>query len=409
MKRVGTMFFITALAAFAIPVKAQVRIMSVLHQPSARSTTPASTATLHQTSNVSPVFLPMKNGGMVPLVTTVQEADSNYTDTTDPSVGGNGWYLFGAFGDTTENIQLNTGNGTIDTTVTFYFKGLGESFTTSLKRNTAKIDSVQLTFIPRAFTQGDSLLFKVEPVWDRPTTAGDILPFIDYYGQSVNPAGYTIAQTVLTADSLTIGPGILNTVTARFGGGGKLIGNRNTFSVIAQAQGPGITGDTLEFQMEADINSLESPYTPDTTANRTYFLQLTADNNVESQGWATDIPTAADPTQAFFGNMIMIAYLHGVSNAGVDDNSQSGYRLAENFPNPISSTSEIPYNLAQSGPVSITVYNTLGEQVATVVNGTQGAGEHSATFQAGTLPNGMYYYKLQSGNFTATRTMVISR
>ena len=403
MKRIGTILFFATVASLAVTVSAQVRMVKEFHPLSTRSLSPATAASLRGNANVSPIFLPMKNGGMIPL-SSIVEADSNYTDTTDPNIGGgNGWYLFDAFGDTTETITLNG----VDTTVTLYVKGMAESFTTSLTKNTAYIDSVKMTFIPRSFTQGDTLLFKVEPVWDRPTTSGTVLPFVDYYGQSVAPSGYTIAKAILPADSLSIGPGMLNTVTARFGPGGKRL-NRNVFSIIAQAQGPGILGDTLQFQMEADINSFQSPYPIDTIANRTYYLQLTDDNNVESQAYATDVPTAADPKQAFFGNMIMIAYLHGASS-GVTDNSTSGYRLAENFPNPVNSQSVIPYNLAQSGPVSLTVYNALGEQVGTLVNSMQGAGEHTASFNAGTLPNGMYYYKLQSGDFTATRTMVINR
>ena len=112
--------------------------------------------------------------------------------------------------------------------------------------------------------------------------------------------------------------------------------------------------------------------------------------------------------------MVIIAYLHGTVAAILVSRSRilplTEYRLGTNYPNPVStSTTEISYNLGASGPVTLEVYNVLGENVGTLVNSVQGAGEHTATFSVGALPDGMYYYKLQSGEFTATNTMVIAR
>ncbi|HEX5316938.1 MAG TPA: T9SS type A sorting domain-containing protein, partial [Candidatus Kapabacteria bacterium] len=104
----------------------------------------------------------------------------------------------------------------------------------------------------------------------------------------------------------------------------------------------------------------------------------------------------------------LTAYISGNASA-VNPNALASNALSGNYPDPVGTQTDINYTLAQSGPVSLVVYNTLGEQVATVVNGMQGAGEHSATFNTGTLPNGAYCYKLQSGDFTATRTMIINR
>ncbi len=120
-------------------------------------------------------------------------------------------------------------------------------------------------------------------------------------------------------------------------------------------------------------------------------------------------PTTGQLTQsAFDGNLLLTAYFSGASSA-VNPNAQMGYGLGEVYPNPVSTTTQINYNLGVSGPVTLEVYNVLGQNVGTLVNSVQGAGAHTATFNAATLPDGMYYYKLQSGEFSATNSMVIAR
>jgi hypothetical protein len=53
------------------------------------------------------------------------------------------------------------------------------------------------------------------------------------------------------------------------------------------------------------------------------------------------------------------------------------------------------------------VYNTLGQKVASLVNETLNAGEHSVTFNANNLPSGIYFYTLISGNYSLTKKLVL--
>ncbi|PIQ62532.1 MAG: hypothetical protein COV99_06165 [Bacteroidetes bacterium CG12_big_fil_rev_8_21_14_0_65_60_17] len=81
--------------------------------------------------------------------------------------------------------------------------------------------------------------------------------------------------------------------------------------------------------------------------------------------------------------------------------------LQQNYPNPFAGETEIRYEVATSGPVTLDVYDVLGRKVMTLVSENQTAGEHSARFQADGMAGGLYLYRLQSGEKTLTRTMML--
>jgi hypothetical protein len=91
------------------------------------------------------------------------------------------------------------------------------------------------------------------------------------------------------------------------------------------------------------------------------------------------------------------------------------FALEQNYPNPFNPATVIRYTLptrvGQSFltvyPVSLKVYDLLGQLVATLVDEEQTPGYKSVTFDAGNLPSGMYIYRLSAGSFTQARKMVI--
>ena len=87
----------------------------------------------------------------------------------------------------------------------------------------------------------------------------------------------------------------------------------------------------------------------------------------------------------------------------------STFALAQNYPNPFNPSSTIRYSLPQQAAVSLILYNALGQRVATLVHETQSAGDHELRFDAGTLPSGIYFYRLQAGALLQTRRLVVLR
>ena len=85
------------------------------------------------------------------------------------------------------------------------------------------------------------------------------------------------------------------------------------------------------------------------------------------------------------------------------------YTLSQNYPNPFNPTTQINYSIPVSGHVSLKVFNTLGQEVATLVDGNQLAGSYIATFDGSGLASGVYLYWLQSGNASITKKFVLMK
>lgn len=83
--------------------------------------------------------------------------------------------------------------------------------------------------------------------------------------------------------------------------------------------------------------------------------------------------------------------------------------LSQNYPNPFSNSTAIRYELRNSADVGIKIYDLVGQEVATVFNGFQPAGEYQIVWNAGKLPAGVYLYTLRAGAFVGTGKLMIQK
>jgi hypothetical protein len=97
------------------------------------------------------------------------------------------------------------------------------------------------------------------------------------------------------------------------------------------------------------------------------------------------------------------------SESSVAVNAPNTFALAQNYPNPFNPSTMISYSLATDAKVVLKIYNSLGSEVATVVNENQSAGPHSFSLSADRyhLASGVYFYKLQAGSYIETRRMML--
>ena len=81
--------------------------------------------------------------------------------------------------------------------------------------------------------------------------------------------------------------------------------------------------------------------------------------------------------------------------------------LEQNYPNPFNPVTTIQYTILRECIVRITVFNILGQYMGTLVHEYQSAGEKEITFNAGTLPSGLYYYTLEVGGMRQSKMMTL--
>jgi hypothetical protein len=113
------------------------------------------------------------------------------------------------------------------------------------------------------------------------------------------------------------------------------------------------------------------------------------------------------PTEsAFFYQM------HAVIDAGSAAGDQptelpATWSLAQNYPNPFNPNTEISYSVPRAERMTLKVFNVMGQEVASLVNGMVEAGVHTAVFDASKLPSGVYIYRLESASFSSAHKMLL--
>jgi hypothetical protein len=85
------------------------------------------------------------------------------------------------------------------------------------------------------------------------------------------------------------------------------------------------------------------------------------------------------------------------------------YRLNQNYPNPFNPSTKISYQLPKSSFVTLKVYDIIGREVSTLVNGEQNAGQYEVTFDGSRLASGVYFFRLQAGGFVQTKKLVVMK
>ena len=109
-----------------------------------------------------------------------------------------------------------------------------------------------------------------------------------------------------------------------------------------------------------------------------------------------------------------ISIFINLSNTTDVDNSPETYLpgsfgIFQNYPNPFNAMTVIRYSLPEPSDVAIEIYDLLGRKVETLVEGRQPAGYHQIVWDAEDKSTGMYFYRIQAGEYSETKKMVLLR
>jgi hypothetical protein len=96
-----------------------------------------------------------------------------------------------------------------------------------------------------------------------------------------------------------------------------------------------------------------------------------------------------------------------VTGVDKDETNIIDYNLSQNYPNPVNSSTTIEYKIPSSAHINLTVFNSIGESVANLVNKMQSQGRYKIKFNVDNLPSGIYFYRLTNGSKTITNKMII--
>ena len=92
---------------------------------------------------------------------------------------------------------------------------------------------------------------------------------------------------------------------------------------------------------------------------------------------------------------------------GANTQSPQSFSLSQNYPNPFNPATVIEYTLGERTNIQLTIYNVLGQKVASLVNEVKDAGSHSAQFNGQHLASGLYFYEMRAGSFVSSKKMLL--
>lgn len=173
-----------------------------------------------------------------------------------------------------------------------------------------------------------------------------------------------------------------------------------------------------------DSRAVNGPWNP----NSYYGVSVMTGAIVDSLTWnyGTSDPVLAFriPRSIAFSQDGLTAYLGTFTNGNVtvqrfrntvvssiENNAErtDGYVLSQNYPNPFNPSTSISYTLPEAGMTTLKVFDMLGREVATLVNGVMSQGTHNVMFNAANLGSGVYLYELRSGNTRITNKMTLMK
>jgi plastocyanin len=167
-----------------------------------------------------------------------------------------------------------------------------------------------------------------------------------------------------------------------------------------------VVGDTIQWEGSFSFHPLSSTSVP---AGAQSFHQ--------ASGSVFSYPVTVGGTYLYqcdahvgIGMAGSFSALTATSVENIQNASQlNDFKLGQNYPNPFNPSTMISFSIPFQTFVSIKVYNLIGEEIATIVNENMAAGSYSRLWSAASIPSGVYFYRMQAGNYTSMKKLVLMK
>ncbi len=222
---------------------------------------------------------------------------------------------------------------------------------------------------------------------------------LNQWGDHLHAAGN---DQIATSPPVELSSGAELTVWS-LGGGGTL-----TFAPVAESdRKDGYTDGSCGI---AVLSAADSSFL---TSIHTSNLGVYGENKLDLSAYAGQT-VIIEVVDAFEGSWGWLAVdeiqITNATVTGVKENQSTvpaQFELSQNYPNPFNPTTTIHFDIQNSGYYSLKVYNLLGEEVSTLLNGIKSTGRYSVKFDASNLTSGIYIYRLSGSNVNLTRKMLL--
>ncbi len=192
-------------------------------------------------------------------------------------------------------------------------------------------------------------------------------------------------------------------------------GSKNGTVVSLQWQRPSHSdnGDTLIRYAIYRTTGTVAPNPEDVVANGANLIGMTGNLSLQNTAPASDLNyyyvvtgLSRNNVEGMPSNVVTILSPTSIES---DDELAAAIRLEQNFPNPFNPSTVIGFHVGTQdlASVRLAIYDVLGREVSVLIDGYMNAGEHTVTFDAGTLSSGVYLYVLTAGDQRLSRTMTL--
>ncbi len=166
---------------------------------------------------------------------------------------------------------------------------------------------------------------------------------------------------------------------------------------------------TINFDEDVNISTEQSFFVSLKITGQTYAIPFDPSGPIDQRSYFSGNGTSYSATIQNSGDFNIRARILDNPVTGLNESPSinKSFTLAQNYPNPFNPKTIIKYSLSSNDYVTLKIFDIAGREVSTLVKGNKEQGVHFAVFDGSDLASGLYIYKIEAGNFEATKKMML--